>query len=187
MSIINTSAKELHCKILYCGPKGAGKSSSLKYIQKHSHQKQVDSFTLDLKDPLYAVILNMGELFSFNTFIHAYSINTQDLLIKEILLKQIDGILFVANSDPKAKLDNIKTLNSLEHIFLKQNSTRDLFKFPLVFQYNKCDLKAPLSITNLRADLNKYNCKDFASSVVKSHNVLEPLKHLCKLILSNHI
>ena len=183
MSVINTNAKEIHCKILYCGPERSGKKSSLLYIRDRFEEKKRVFFTLPFKTEIYCLILSIGEIFSFQTYFHIYNLGHESVEDDKNLLKGVDGVVFVASSDPEDRHDNIHSFVEMEE-FLKERG-ENLFKLPLVLQYNKRDIENPRSVKELRMDLNKYNNKDFESSVLTGQFVLEPLKHLCKLTLNN--
>ncbi len=182
MSIINNNAKEIHCKVIYYGPLGAGKTSSLKYIQKHSEKNKVSSFSIPLESPVESLVISIGKVLGLETFFHIYSVPDLNLEEKKYLLREVDGIVFVANSEPTAHKSNEQSLKELHKILEDQNV--DIFKLPLVFQYNKRDLPETISIENLRTHLNKYNCKDFESSIKTGQKIIEPLKHLFKSILT---
>ena len=108
------------------------------------------------------LIVNIGTVLGHKTFFHALSLPSAcDDEAKQVLLQGADGIVFVADSRPEAEADNKKALAFLENSLQKP----DLFKIPLAFQYNKRDLEPKIPLEVLRAGLNKYNSKDFESSV----------------------
>ena len=183
MSIINTNAKEIHCKILYCGPAESGKKSSILYIKEKLNQEKIDFFSLPVEEEIYCLVLNIGKFVGFQTFFHIYNLNNNTKLSREKSLEGLDGLVFVASRDIQARQDNKTSLMEIEAFFKEKDKT--LFNTPLVLQYNKSDLKEQISLRNLKEDLNKYNNEDFQSSVLKGEQVLEPLKYLCKLILNN--
>ena len=181
MSVINTNAKEIHCKILYYGPEKSGKKSSLFYIQSKFKDSKKDFLTLPFPKPVYLLALFIGKVFGFQTFFHVCNLNNESKEGNKSLLAGADGILFVASSDPKDREKNIQSLLELESFLIERG--QDPFKLPLVLQYNKRDLKHVLPVKDMRIDLNKYNSRDFESSALKGELVLEPLKHLCKQTL----
>ena len=183
MPIINTNAKEIHCKILYCGPEGSGKKSALIYIRDRFEEKKRDFFTLNFNKKVYCLVLSIGKIFSFRTFFHIYNLNNESEEDNKNLLKGVDGVVFVASSEPKERKNNIHSFAELEKFFKEQGG--GLFKLPLILQYNKRDIEKPCSVKELRQDLNKYNSRDFESSVLKGQRVLEPLKQVCKLALND--
>ena len=183
MSIINTNAKEIHCKILYYGPKDSGKKSSLLYIKSNLQEEIREFFILPFKKEIYSLVLSIGKVFSFQTFFHIYNLNNESKKENEKLFRGVDGIVFVASSDPKDRQSNKDSLLEMEDFFKEKN--QNLFKTPLVLQYNKTDIVDPMPLKDLRRDLNKYNSKDFESSVLNGEFIVEPLKYLCKLVLND--
>ena len=182
MSILNVNAKEIHCKILYCGPDGAGKKSSLLYIKDQYKEDQRDFFILPFKKEVYGLTLSIGKIFGFQTFFHVYNLSNESAKDNKNLLRGADGAVFVANSDPNEEQNNRDSFSEMS-LALKE-ARKDIFKWPLVLQYNKRDIKNPQPIKEMRVALNKYNSRDFKSSVLKRQFVLEPLKYVCKLTLS---
>ena len=182
MSIINTNSKEIHCKILYYGPEGAGKKTSLLYIRDKFNKEKLSFIQLPLKKELYALVLSLGDIFSFKTYFHIYNLNNESKKENEILLRGADGVVFVASSKREDRQKNKASFLEMEDLLKEQG--KNLFRFPLVLQYNKSDLQPLQPLKQLKRDLNKYNNKDFRSSSLKGEFILEPLKYLCKLSLS---
>ena len=183
MSIINTNSKEIHCKILYYGPDGTGKKSSLLHIKKSFNKSKLNFIQLPFKKEMYALVLSIGEIFSFKTYFHIYNLNNESKKENEVLLRGTDGIVFVASSKTKDRQKNKDSFLEMEELLTNQG--KNLFHFPLVLQYNKSDLPQLQPLRQLKMDLNKYNNKDFKSSSLTGSFVLEPLKYLCKLSLSH--
>ncbi len=183
MSVINTNAKEIHCKILYCGPDRSGKKSSLLYIRDQFEEKKRVFFTLPFKKEVCCLILSAGEIFGFQTYFHLYNLNNESKKDNKSLLRGGDGVMFVASSDLKDGPDNVRSFLEMEEALKERGE--NLFKLPLVLQYNKRDIQNPRPVKDLRIDLNKYNNKDFESSALTGQFILEPLKYLCKLTINN--
>ena len=182
MSIINTNSKEIHCKILYYGPEGSGKKTSLLYIKKKFNKNNLDFIQLPFKKKMYALILSIGEVFSFKTYFHIYNLNNESKKKNEILIRGTDGIIFVASSKKEDRKKNEDSFLEMEELLSCQG--KSLSYFPLVLQYNKSDLSSLQPLKQMKMDLNKYNNKDFKSSSLTGDFILEPLKHLCKISLS---
>ena len=182
MSIINTNAREIHCKILYYGPEGAGKKSSILHIKKRFNKDKLSFVKLPLKKEIYALTLFIGDIFNFKTYFHIYNINNESRNENKKLLRGADGILFVGSSKVEDREKNKASFLEMEELL--QNEGKNLFHFPLVLQYNKSDLPDIQTLKQLKIDLNKYNNKDFKSSSLTGKLILEPLKYLCKLSLN---
>lgn len=181
MPLINTNSKEIHFKVLYCGAKGVGKKSTLFAIRSRCVPDKIDWIELNLAEPVYGLILNLGTIFKFQTFFHIYHLSHESKKDNKVLFTGSDGIIFIASLDPQDRQKNLDSLLNLENMMKEQG--KDPFKTPFVLQYNKSDLKDTQSLKQMRLDFNKYNSKDFESSCLKKTGILEPLKHLCKLTL----
>ena len=187
MPVINTDAREIYCKIIYYGPKNAGKTSSLQFIHSRSAKGKLDHIPIKSggtrNHPINLYLLNLGKVLSHQFFFQV--INTPRNSPEEdfFLLKEVDGIVFVADSQIKAEERNKKDLEELGNILSDQG--RDIFRIPLALQYNKRDLEDIMPPHLMRADLNKYNNRDFESSVTKGTGIMAPFKHICRLALIN--
>lgn len=187
MPVINTDAREIHCKIVYYGPKDAGKLSSLQFIHSHSAKKKLTHVSIksDGKEthPINLYLLNLGTILSHQFFFQVINTPRNSPDEDSCLLKEADGIVFVADSQIKAEERNKKDLEELGNILSDQG--RDIFRIPLALQYNKRDLKNIMPSHFMRADLNKYNSRDFESSVTKGIGIMAPFKHICRLTLTH--
>jgi len=181
MAVLNTNAKELHIKILYCGAEGAGKKSSLNAIRSFCISQNSKWLRFPFEKPLYGLVINVGMVLKLQTYFHIYHLNHQSKKDNEVLSRGADGFLFIASLDPKDSNKNQIAFDEMEELILKQG--KDLLKVPLVLQYHKKDLQRKTSVNQMRLDFNKYNSKDFESDLSSGLSVLKPLKHLLKLSL----
>ncbi|MCY4512486.1 MAG: GTPase domain-containing protein [Bdellovibrionales bacterium] len=187
MPIINTDAREIHCKIVYYGPKSSGKSSSLQFLHDRSSMGKLTRIPISLSEkdyqPIHLYLLNLGKVlghrFSFQILNAPRNSQEEDFY----LLKGADGIVFVADSRVEAEEQNKKDLEELKDILIEQG--RDIFRVPLALQYNKRDLDNVMDSYLMRADLNKYNNRDFESSVSQGAGIMAPFKHICRLALTS--
>ncbi len=183
MPSIDVRKQRIDSKIVYYGPGKSGKTANLRYIYDHLEPEQRGRLAaLPTKaDPsLYIHILpvRFGKILGLDANFHlccgpgpAFAVNT-----RRVLLKDCDGIIFVADSRPSRHEANMDALHELT-----QNLTEyglDLAKVPHVFQYNKRDLQDRLSATQLRSDLNRYGVPDYEASTVAGQGVLETLRAL---------
>lgn len=189
MSFINYNAKEIHCKIVYYGPSLSGKTTNIQWIfHKTQDPTKSDMFELpgDVERTLFFDFLPMdvGDIRGFKTRFHLYSVPGQVIYdtSRKLILKGLDGVVFVADSQPERMDENVQSLKNLE-TNLKQQGY-DINEIPLVFQYNKRDLPNALSIDEMRSSLNRFNAPDFEASAREGQGVFESFKNISKRILT---
>ena len=186
MPFISANAKEIHCKIVYCGPHSAGKSSSLKFIRSRSIKNKINRYSIKTAGENAPAVdlhfLSAGKILDHQFFFQILNLPGNSLEEDSCLLRGVDGLVFVADSRLKAEESNKKALSALKDQLNDQN--QDIFRIPLALQYNKRDLKDIMPSHLMRADLNRYNSRDFESSVVRGTGVMEPFKHICRLTIT---
>ncbi len=188
MSFINYASREINCKIVYYGPGLCGKTTNLQYIYQKTAPEakgQMISLATETERTLFFdfLPLALGEIRGFKTRFHLYTVPGQVFYdaSRKLILKGVDGIVFVADSQEERmdanmeSLDNLRT-NLNEHGY-------ELDKLPYVVQYNKRDLPNIVTVEELRAELNPTTVPDFEACASTGENVFETLKALAKLIL----
>lgn len=189
MSFINYNAKEIHCKLVYYGPSLGGKTTNLQWVyQKTMGAEKSDLFTIpgDAERTLFFdfLPLNVGEIQGFKTRFHLYTVPGQVVYdaSRKLILKGLDGLVFVADSQEERMEENIQALQNLERNLTQQGY--DIREVPLVFQYNKRDLPNAVPLSEIRTALNKYNCPDFEGTASEGKGVFESLKSVSKSIIN---
>ncbi len=188
MSLFNYNAKEIHCKVVYYGIKGAGKTSNIKWLSQNTKDQQTDSFSIPIKTKPSTFFdflpLEVGTIRGFKTCFHLYTIPGGDLFesSQKLLLKGVDGIVFVADSQKEKMQSNLEAFNTLKELLDAEGM--NLEKIPMVLQYNKRDLDDVCSINEMRTVLNCYNNPDFSCTATDGKGVFEALKALLKLVLA---
>ena len=187
MPIINTDAREIHCKIVYYGPKSAGKSSSLQFLHAHSAQEKLTHIPINSggqdSQSIHLYLLKLGKVLDHQLSFQVLNMPRNSEEEDFYLLKGADGIVFVADSSIEAEEHNKKDLEGLKNMLEEQG--RNIFRVPLALQYNKRDLDNIMAFHRMRADLNKYNNRDFESSVSEGSGIMAPFKHICRLALTS--
>ena len=118
----------------------------------------------------------------FKTFFHVLNLPVSDQEEESrIFLTGADGLVFIADSHPEAEEKNKKSLQYL-HKNLEKCS-KNIYQIPLALQYNKRDLNPKIPLEKLKAGLNKYNNRDFESSLINGRGLMEPFKYICRSIL----
>ncbi len=191
MSFINLKDKVVQIKIVYYGPGRGGKTTNLEYINKR-FRKQIQSEMVSLKThgdrTLFFDFLpfDMGQIKGFDMKIQLYTVPGQVKYnaTRKLVLKGVDGIVFVADAQKEMREKNIRSLNQLHENLLSFKES--IFKIPLVMQYNKVDLRNQgvpiLPINVLEKDLNsKLKVPSFEASAMTGYNVPETLKKIISL------
>lgn len=189
MSFINYNAKEIHCKIVYYGPSLGGKTTNIQWIYNKTAEGQKSKLiALDTENERTLFFdflpLNIGEIRGFKTRFHLYSVPGQVVYdaSRKLILKGLDGIIFVADSQEERMEENIQSMRNLKTNLDQQGY--DIKQIPLVIQYNKRDLSSALPVPQLREALNFYNAPEFEAVANKGTGVFESLKTVSKAIIT---
>src|SRR3989339_326464 len=190
MSFINYSTKEINCKIVYYGAGSSGKSTNLQYIYKKTSPEakgKMVSLSSENDSTLFFdfLPLSLGELKGYKTRFHLYTIPGQQFFAssRKLILKGVDGIVFVIDSQVERMEANLDTLEDLKINLKEQNY--DVDKIPLVFQYNKRDLPNVSAAPELQELINPHQLHpDFEAVAVKGQGVFESFKSVAKLIIN---
>ncbi|MCB0414997.1 MAG: gliding-motility protein MglA [Bdellovibrionales bacterium] len=189
MSFINYNAKEIHCKIVYYGPSLGGKTTNMQWIY-HKTQSQDKSEMHTLPTAVERTMffdfypLEVGTIRDFKTRFHLYTVPGQVVYdaSRKLILKGLDGVIFVADSQEERMEENIQSFKNLEKNLEQQGY--DINEIPLVLQYNKRDLPSALPISDLRTELNKYNSPDFEGTAHEGKGVMESFITTSKSIVT---
>ena len=189
MSFINYSSREINCKLVYYGPGLCGKTTNLQYIyQKTSPDAKgkMISLATETERTLFFdfLPLALGEIRGFKTRFHLYTVPGQVFYdaSRKLILKGVDGVVFVADSQIERMEANIESLDNLRLNLTEQGY--DLDKLPYVIQYNKRDLPNAAPLEELQGLLNPKGVPYFEAVAPKGNGVYETLKAIARLILT---
>lgn len=190
MSFVNHNKKEVNCKIVYYGPGLGGKTTNIQHIyKKTSGENKSDIVKLNTENERTLFFdflpLELGEIRGYKTRFHLYTVPGQVFYeaSRKLILRAVDGLVFVADSQLEKMDANIESLKSLENNLSEQGY--DINKIPFAFQWNKRDLPNVTSIESLEEKLNKWDNPSFEASAIKGEGVFETLKEVSKLVLMN--
>jgi mutual gliding-motility protein MglA len=190
MSFVNYHTKEINCKIVYYGPGLCGKTTNIQYIfQKTSSQNKGQMITLNTENERTLFFdflpLELGEIRGFKTRFHLYTVPGQVFYEanRKLILRGVDGLVFVADSQVERMEANLESLQSLERNLSEQGY--DLAKVPMVMQWNKRDLPNIVPVEDLQFQLNKKKLPAFEAVAVSGKGVFETLKMISKSVLLN--
>ncbi len=188
MVSINYSAREVCCKIVYYGPGLSGKTTNLQYIHSKVPQDtrgKLISLATEADRTLYFDFLpiNIGTINDFQAKFQLYTVPGQVYYnaTRKLVLRGVDGLVFVADSQPDKMDENIESLANLEENLREYGY--DPNQLPLVIQYNKRDLPGVMSVDELNARLNQAGRRYFEASATVGNGVFDTLKLIIKLVL----
>jgi mutual gliding-motility protein MglA len=188
MVSINYSSREVCCKIVYYGPGLSGKTTNLQYIHAkvpNTTRGNLISLATEADRTLYFDFLpiNIGAINGLAARFQLYTVPGQVYYnaTRKLVLRGVDGIVFVADSQPDKMDENIESLMNLEENLREYGYNID--EVPVVIQYNKRDLPNVMTIEELQAKLNPRNCPFFEAAAPSGVGVFDTLKLVIKLVL----
>src|SRR5580765_1291503 len=188
MSFINYSTREINCKIVYYGPGLCGKTTNLQFIYKRTKPEakgKMISLATETERTLFFdfLPLSLGDIRGFRTRFHLYTVPGQVFYdaSRKLILKGVDGVVFVADSQVERSDANIESFENLRINLDEQGY--NLNTIPLVIQYNKRDLPSAMSVVEMRSQLNPRGVPDFEATASTGTGVFVTLKSIAKLVL----
>jgi signal recognition particle receptor subunit beta len=190
MSFINYAAREINCKLVYYGPGLCGKTTNLQFIYDKTNpdvKGKMISLATETERTLFFdfLPLSLGEIRGFKTRFHLYTVPGQVFYdaSRKLILKGVDGVIFVADSQKERMEANIESLENLRENLKEQGF--DLDKIPYIMQYNKRDLPSAAPLEELRPLLNPGSVPEFEACAHIGSGVFETLKAVAKGVLTD--
>jgi hypothetical protein len=159
MSMINYASREINCKIVYYGPGLGGKTTNLEHVYskvKPDTRGKLISLATETERTLFFDFLpvDLGTIRGFKTRFHLYTVPGQVYYnaSRKLILKGVDGIVFVADSQMERMEANQEAMQNLYDNMSEHGY--DLTKMPFVIQFNKRDLPNAAPLADLQAALN---------------------------------
>ncbi|MEM9876903.1 MAG: ADP-ribosylation factor-like protein, partial [Myxococcota bacterium] len=187
MTFINLMAREINCKIVYYGPGLCGKTTNLELIYnrtKADAKGKMVSLATETDRTLFFDFLpiELGEIRGFKTRFHLYTVPGQVFYdaSRKLILKGVDGCVFVADSQIARADANEESLENLKENLAEYGMSLD--EIPYVIQYNKRDLPSVMEVDELRAMLNPDGVPDFEAVASEGKGVFETLKAVARLV-----
>jgi len=159
MSMINYASREINCKLVYYGPGLGGKTTNLEFVfnkvAPNSRGKLI-SLATETERTLFFDFLpvDLGTIRGFKTRFHLYTVPGQVYYnaSRKLILKGVDGVVFVADSQIERMEANIEAMQNLYDNMAQHGY--NLATIPFVVQYNKRDLPNAATLKELQAALN---------------------------------
>ncbi|HSW30814.1 MAG: ADP-ribosylation factor-like protein [Longimicrobiales bacterium] len=190
MSMINYASREINCKIVYYGTGLGGKTTNLEYIYSRVNpdtKGKMISLATETERTLFFDFLpiDLGEIRGFKTRFHLYTVPGQVYYnaSRRLILKGVDGLVFVADSQATRAEANIESMHNLYDNL--ETYGYDLQTIPFAIQYNKRDMPNVLSMEELRAQINPMGVPDFEGVAIEGKGVFETLSCVSKLVVKS--
>jgi len=190
MSLINYANKEINCKIVYYGCGLCGKTTNLLYIHKKiaaEYRGKLVSLATETDRTLFFdfLPLDLGSIQGFTTRFHLYTVPGQVHYdaSRKLILKGVDGLVFVVDSQVERTEDNIESLENLKVNLRSQGYELD--NLPMVVQYNKRDLPNIVPVEELERQINHRGDPSFESIATEGVGVFDTLRAVSKLVLAS--
>jgi signal recognition particle receptor subunit beta len=188
MSLINYSSREINCKIVYYGPGLCGKTTNIQYVYNKvdpGTKGKLITLATEMDRTLFFdfLPLELGTVKGFKTRFHLYTVPGQVYYdaSRKLILRGVDGIVFVADSQTSRYDANIESLYNL-HDNLEEYKLK-VEDVPFVIQYNKRDMPDIISLEDLEQELNPDGYPSYEAIAVKGDGVFDTLKAVAKGVL----
>ncbi|REK00441.1 MAG: gliding-motility protein MglA [Acidobacteria bacterium] len=190
MTFINYASKEINCKIVYYGPGLGGKTSNLQYIYEKtsadSKGKMISLATEADRTLFFDFLpLDLGTVRGFTTRFHLYTVPGQVFYdaSRKLILKGVDGVVFVADSQVERMDANIESIRNLQENLEEHGF--DLKQIPYALQFNKRDLANIVPSDQMYRTLNFKREPTFEAVATQGLGVFDTLRAVAKLILKD--
>ena len=188
MSLINYSTREINCKIVYYGPGLGGKTTNVQYVYSRVSPEtkgRLVSLATEMDRTLFFdfLPLDLGPIKGFRTRFHLYTVPGQVYYdaSRRLILRGVDGIIFVADSLISRFEANVESLYNL-HENLAEHDLK-LENVPFALQYNKRDLKDIIPVADLQDEMNPQGYPAFEAIATQGVGVFDTLKSVSKMVL----
>jgi signal recognition particle receptor subunit beta len=190
VSLVNFTAREITCKIVYYGPGRSGKTTNLHYVYERvpeTRRGRMVSLATQTDRTLFFDFLpiDLGQISGFSTRFQLYTVPGQVYYnaTRRLVLQGADGVVFVGDSQARQLDENIESLQNLQSNLLEHGV--DVRTMPLVMQYNKQDLPPELILTPPELDdaLNFRSVPSYPADALHGKGVFETLKAISELVL----
>jgi len=189
MTFINYASREINCKIVYYGPGLCGKTTNLQHIFESTAPQargKLISLATETDRTLFFdfMPLELGTVRGFKTRFHLYTVPGQVFYdaSRKLILKGVDGVVFVADSQEERMDANVESLYNLEENLQAQGY--DLMKIPYVLQLNKRDLPNIIPVEDLTAELRRKQEPVVEAVASSGDGVFDTLKAVAKQVLT---
>jgi len=187
---INFALKEVNCKIVFYGPGMSGKTTNLEIVHQKAPEEnkgELTSISTDGDRTLFFdfMPLDLGNVAGMRTKFQLYTVPGQVYYnsTRKLVLQGVDGVIFIADSDPDKIEENIESYQNLVENLAEYG--KDIRELPHVIQYNKRDLPNAMSVEELDKRMNKFGVPTFEAVAYTGEGVFPTLKTLAGMVLES--
>ncbi|MFM1874243.1 MAG: hypothetical protein RL398_3665, partial [Planctomycetota bacterium] len=187
---INFALKEVNCKVVFYGPGMSGKTTNLEIVHQKAPEEnkgELTSISTDGDRTLFFdfMPLDLGNVAGMRTKFQLYTVPGQVYYnsTRKLVLQGVDGVIFVADSDPEKMDENIESYSNLIENLAEYG--KDIRELPHVIQYNKRDLPNAMSVAEMDARMNKFGVPTFEAVAYTGEGVFPTLKTLAAMVLES--
>ncbi|MBI5018283.1 MAG: GTPase domain-containing protein [Deltaproteobacteria bacterium] len=191
MAMFNYAAREVTSKVVYYGPGLSGKTTSIQYMHSRigpGHRGKLVSLATETDRTLFFDFfpVEFGKMGPYKIKFNFYTVPGQVFYnaTRKLVLKGVDGVVFVADSHPDMMPQNLESLENLKENLLA--SGVDWESVPFVIQYNKRDMPGSLPVEEMRTALNQRGAPDFETIATSGAGVMEAMKAVCSLVIDDY-
>jgi len=189
MPYVDVKKRLIHLKVVYYGTGMGGKTTNLKFIYEKTDPKlrgKMMSLATQSERTLFFdfVPMSLGKIKGLETRFNFYTVPGQSFynLSRKAILKDVDGIIFVADSQAERFEANLDSIINLDENL--QEMRLQLADVPHVIQYNKRDLNPITAVDEMRRELNKHKAPDFEAIASRGVGVLESMRAVIQLVVT---
>jgi signal recognition particle receptor subunit beta len=187
---INFALKEVNCKVVFYGPGMSGKTTNLEIVHQKApdeNKGELTSISTDGDRTLFFdfMPLDLGNVAGMRTKFQLYTVPGQVYYnsTRKLVLQGVDGIIFVADSDPDKMDENVESYANLIENLAEYG--KDIRELPHVIQYNKRDLPNALPVAEIDKIMNKFGVPTFEAVAYTGEGVFPTLKTLAAMVLES--
>jgi signal recognition particle receptor subunit beta len=187
---INFALKEVNCKVVFYGPGMSGKTTNLEIVHQKAPEEnkgELTSISTDGDRTLFFdfMPLDLGNVAGMRTKFQLYTVPGQVYYnsTRKLVLQGVDGVIFVADSDPDKMEENIESYSNLIENLAEYG--KDIRELPHVIQYNKRDLPNAMPVAEMDERMNRFGVPTFEAVAYTGEGVFPTLKTLAAMVLES--
>lgn len=190
MPVVQYASREILCKIVYYGPARSGKTTNLQWVHRSLPERQrsdmVSLATENDRTLFFDFLpLDLGEISGFRTRLQLYTVPGQVYYnaTRRLVLRGADGVVFVADSAPARRRENLESFRDLQENLLDNDF--DIRDLPLVLQYNKQDVEGARPVKEMDDELNFRDVPAHGASAIRGDGVIPTLRSVSEMVLQS--